>query len=123
MADNGTELQLLRTLEERLARRRAVETAIRTGQQRDAHRDALLLRDNIAEPVLRRALQIMGLYSRGVRNALEPAIRDVLFEFEIFRRASMASAYCTWRTCTSTVWTDLPRSWRSASPLSRLICA
>jgi len=82
MADNGTELQLLRTLEERLARRRAVETAIRTGQQRDAHRDALLLRDNIAEPILRRALQIMGLYCRGVRNALEPAIRDVLFEFE-----------------------------------------
>ena len=44
---NGTELQLSRTLEERLARRRAVETAIGTGQQRDAHRDALLLRDHI----------------------------------------------------------------------------
>jgi len=79
---NGTELQLSRTLEERLACRRAVETAIGTGQQRDAHRDALLLRDHITEPILRRALHIMGLYSRGVRNALEPTIRHVLFEFE-----------------------------------------
>jgi uncharacterized protein len=82
MTNNGTELQLGRSSDQRLARRRAIETAIRTGGQSNARRDSLLLRDHIAEPILRAALQIMGLYSRGVRNALEPVLRHRRFEFE-----------------------------------------
>src|SRR5262249_27691799 len=80
--DTGTELEVARNLEERLAGRRAIETALRTGWRRSAHRDVHLLRDHIAASILRTALQIMGLYDRGVRNALDPVIRHGLFEFE-----------------------------------------
>jgi uncharacterized protein len=82
MTDNRTDLQPARNLEKRLACRRAIETALRTGRRRDAHRDALLLRDHIVGPILRSALQIMGLYRRGLRNALDPVIRHLRFEFE-----------------------------------------
>jgi uncharacterized protein len=82
MTDAGTEVQLARNLEERLACRRAIETAIRTGRRRNAHRDALLLSDHITGPILRSALQVVGLYSRGLRNALDPIVRHLLFEFE-----------------------------------------
>jgi uncharacterized protein len=82
MTETGTELQVVRSLEKRLVCRRAIETALRTGRRRNAHRDALLLRDHIAGSILRTALQIMGLYDRGIRNALDPVIRHLLFEFE-----------------------------------------
>jgi uncharacterized protein len=82
MTDNRTDLQPARNLEKRLACRRAIETALRTGRRRDAHRDALLLRDHIVGPILRSALQIMGLYRRGLRNALDPVVRHLRFEFE-----------------------------------------
>jgi uncharacterized protein len=82
MTDTGTELQVAPSLEKRLACRRAIETDLRTGRRRDAHRDALLLREQIAGPILRSALQIIGLYDRGIRNALDPVIRHLLFEFE-----------------------------------------
>jgi predicted MPP superfamily phosphohydrolase len=82
MTGDATELQLARSLEERLARRRGIETALRTGQRRNAHRDALLLRDHIAGPILHAALQILGLYPRGIRNALDPVVRHLRFEFE-----------------------------------------
>jgi hypothetical protein len=83
-----------RDLENRLVRRRAVEAAFRIGRGHDAHRDSLLLRDHIEAPVLRLALQMMGLYSRGTRNALRPVVRHLRLEFESFPRASMVSAYC-----------------------------
>jgi predicted MPP superfamily phosphohydrolase len=82
MTDTGTELEVGRNLEERLVSRRAIETALQTGWRRSAHRGVHLLRDHIAASVLGTALQIMGLYDRGVRNALDPVIRHVLFEFE-----------------------------------------
>jgi len=82
MTGNGIQTHLARNLEERLAYRKAVETALRSGQQRNAHRDTLVLRDHIARPILRSALQIMGLYPRGLRNALDPVVRHLLFEFE-----------------------------------------
>jgi predicted MPP superfamily phosphohydrolase len=82
MTDTRTELEVGRNLEERLASRRAIETALRTGWRRSAHRDAHVLRDHIAASILRTALQIMGVYDRGIRNALDPVIRHVLFEFK-----------------------------------------
>jgi uncharacterized protein len=82
MNEIGVQVQLARNLEKHLACRRAIEIAIRTGRRRNAHRDALVLRDHIAEPILRAALQIMGLYARGIRNALEPVVRHLRFEFE-----------------------------------------
>ena len=71
-----------RNLEVRLVRRRAVEAAFRTGSGKNAHRDSLLLRDHIGAPVLRLALQITGLYSRGTRNTLQPVVRRRRLEFD-----------------------------------------
>src|SRR6516162_7124368 len=82
MTETGTQVHPRRRLEKRLACRRAIETAIRTGRRKNAHRDALVLRDRIAEPILRAALKITGLYSRGIRNALEPVVRYLPLEFE-----------------------------------------
>src|SRR5271167_100178 len=84
MAGYDTEIQLTRNrdLDNCLARRRAIETAFRMGRWKNAHRDSLLLRDHIAAPILRTALQITGLYSRGTRNALEPAVSQLRLEFE-----------------------------------------
>ncbi len=78
----ATQAARKRDLENRLARRRAVEAAFRIGRGKNAHRDSLLLRDHIAAPILRLALQITGLYSRGTRNALQPAARHWRLEFE-----------------------------------------
>src|SRR6266542_3444006 len=66
---------------DRWARRRSVETMRpKTGPTR-SHRDSFLLRHGITAFALRSALQITGLYSRGVRNALSPVVRDLQFEF------------------------------------------
>ena len=85
MAGYDTEIQSMRNrdLENRLARRRAIENAFRMGGWKKAHRDSLLLRDHIAAPILRAALQITGLYSRGTRNALEPTVPQLRLELEI----------------------------------------
>src|SRR6516225_8892856 len=84
MPDYKTAIQTARNrdLENRLVRRREVEAAFRIGRGHNAHRDSLPLRDHIAAPILRSALQIMGLYSRGTRNALQPVVRHLRLEFE-----------------------------------------
>ncbi|HXJ93277.1 MAG TPA: metallophosphoesterase [Terriglobia bacterium] len=82
MATSSIGLQLDRALELRLARRRAVETAFRKGSPRSAHRDSLALRERFLSVTLRAALKLTGLYSRGMRNALEPVVREVRFELE-----------------------------------------
>jgi uncharacterized protein len=74
--------QLDRPLELRLARRRAVETAFREGRPKSAHRNSLPLRERLLSATLRTALKLTGLYSRGMRNALEPVVRRVRFELE-----------------------------------------
>ncbi|HEY6292574.1 MAG TPA: metallophosphoesterase [Terriglobia bacterium] len=76
-----TEFELQRDLEKRLARRRAAEASLHEGRRKNAHQDSLLLRDHVAAPILRAALRITGLYSRGVRNALDPAVRHIRLEF------------------------------------------
>ncbi len=83
MPDYETPVQAARyrDLENRLVRRRAVEAAFRIGRGKNAHRDSLVLRGHIAGPILRLALQITGLYSRGTRNALKPAVRHLRLEF------------------------------------------
>jgi predicted MPP superfamily phosphohydrolase len=82
MAHCKIELPLTRDLEQRLARRRVMEAAVREGKRKQPHGDSLLLRDHIAAPVLRSALKMAGLYARGIRNALAPVVRHVRFEFK-----------------------------------------
>ena len=82
MRNRRAGLALSRDLEQRLARRREVEAAIRGGERMNTHREPLLLRDHVAAPILRAALQVTGLYSRGIRNALDVAVRQIRFEFE-----------------------------------------
>lgn len=81
MADCNIESPLTSDLEQRLARRRAIEAGIREGEQKLAHGESLLLRERIAAPVLRTALRMVGLYSRGLRNALTPIVRHLRFQF------------------------------------------
>jgi predicted MPP superfamily phosphohydrolase len=82
MIHGDIDFQLACDLDKRLARRRTIEAEIRAGGWKKAHRDSLLLRDQIAAPLLRTALQITGIYARGIRNALEPIVRHVRFEFD-----------------------------------------
>jgi uncharacterized protein len=82
MINSDIEVPLTCDLEKRLARRRTIESEIRAGGWKKAHRDSLLLRDQIAAPLLRAALQITGIYARGIRNALDPIVRHVRFEFD-----------------------------------------
>jgi predicted MPP superfamily phosphohydrolase len=82
MMTSSVGVQLDRPLELRLARRRAAETAFRKGRLKRAHRDSLVLRERVLSVTLRAALKLTGLYSRGMRNALEPVVREVRFELE-----------------------------------------
>jgi uncharacterized protein len=82
MITSSVGLQLDRALELRLARRRAAETAFRKGRPKSAHRDSLALRERFLSVTLRAALKLTRLYSRGMRNALEPVVREVRFELE-----------------------------------------
>jgi len=82
MGDCKLEFRLTGDLEKRLARRRAIEAATRAGRWRKANEDSFLVPDRLAAPMLRVALRMTGLYSRGVRNALEPVVRRTRFEFE-----------------------------------------
>jgi len=70
-----------RDLEGRLARRRAIEAAVRDGRIRRDH-DSFLIPDRAAAAILRVALKMAGLYSRGARNAVTPAVRHWRFEFD-----------------------------------------
>jgi uncharacterized protein len=81
MAHCNIEPPLTCDLEQRLARRRAIEGELREGNRKLAHGESLLLRDRIAAPVLRTALRTVGLYSRGLRNALAPIVRHLKFQF------------------------------------------
>ncbi|HXM20980.1 MAG TPA: metallophosphoesterase [Terriglobales bacterium] len=76
-----SEFEATHDLERRLAPRRAIEAAMRSGRWTHAHKDSLVLRDHIARPILRTALKIAGIYSRGTRNALQPVVRHLRLEF------------------------------------------
>jgi len=81
MGDHNLKFELTRDLEKHLARRRAIEADIRAGRRRKANKDLFLLSDRKAAGVLRAALRVTGLYSRGVRNALAPEVRRAQLEF------------------------------------------
>ena len=79
---SNSEFDLARELEKRLAPRRAIEAAMSSGELKHVHKDTLVMRERIARPILRGILKMSGIYSRGIRNALQPVVRNVRLEFE-----------------------------------------
>jgi len=82
MIYSDSEFEVTHDLEKRLAPRRAIEAAIRSGTWQHAHKDSLVVRERIARPILRTMLKIAGIYERGIRNALQPVVRHLRLEFE-----------------------------------------
>jgi predicted MPP superfamily phosphohydrolase len=76
-----TEFGSQQDLERRLARRRATEASHHKGVRGHGHGDFILRHHRLLEPLLRAALRVTGLYSRGARNALDPLVRRLTFEF------------------------------------------
>jgi len=71
------------TLEARLARRLAVEQHF--AELGHSYRHGSLYRwfeHNVTRPVLRLGLQAIGMYGRGLRNALSPVVRRLSLQFE-----------------------------------------
>jgi predicted MPP superfamily phosphohydrolase len=68
-------------LRRRLEARLAVEALHHKGRRAHGRGDYLLRHDRTIAPVLRTVLRMMGLYSRGVRNALNPVVRNVRINF------------------------------------------
>lgn len=81
MKDSSAHPRQTADLKRRLAQRRAIETSHHKGRKAHGHGDYLLRHDRLLAPVLRFALRTTGLYSRGVRNALSPAVRTVRYRF------------------------------------------
>ncbi|MBM3724998.1 MAG: metallophosphoesterase [Acidobacteria bacterium] len=75
-------------LEEKLARRREVEQAMRSGLRRPGHRGSFIFRfDEQLKPLIRLALQWCGMYERGLANARSPIVRQIRFEYPGLPRA------------------------------------
>jgi len=79
---SDSEFKLAHDLEKRLAPRRVIEAAMSSGELKHVHKDTLVMRERIARPILRTILQLAGIYSRGLRNALQPVVRNVRLEFQ-----------------------------------------
>lgn len=62
-------------LEQRLTCRRKAEELHRKGREAHGRGDYILRHDRLVGPVLRTALQAVGLYRRGCRNAVRPVVR------------------------------------------------
>lgn len=72
-----------RDIESRLACRRSAEALHLRHKRTSEHNDAFVLRhDRIAAVILRASLQLMGVYSRGCQNALNPIVRHLRFQFQ-----------------------------------------
>jgi predicted MPP superfamily phosphohydrolase len=82
MIHSNGEFEVTHDLERRLAPRRAIEVAMRSGKWKHAHKDSLVLRGRSTGPILRSVLKILGIYSRGTRNALQPVMRHLRLEFQ-----------------------------------------
>jgi len=82
MIHSNSEFEVTHDLEKRLAPRRAIEAAMNSGQWKHAHKDSLVMRERITRPILRSLLKIAGIYSRGIRNALQPVVQYLRLEFE-----------------------------------------
>jgi predicted MPP superfamily phosphohydrolase len=73
-------------LEAKLAKRRAVEESVSNGQPLERS-SPFLLRHNHIRPFLKAALTGLGLYERGLRNALKPQVRTVKLAFRNLPKA------------------------------------
>jgi predicted MPP superfamily phosphohydrolase len=74
-------------LEAKLARRRAAELLVSGGPLSEHPCPLLLRHDQIVRPLLKAALMGMGLYWRGLRNALKPQVRCVKLAFRDLPKA------------------------------------
>ena len=123
MIDYNSQFEVAHDLERRLAPRRAIEAAMRSGRWKHAHKDSLVLRDHITRPILRTALKIAGVYARGTRNALQLVVRHLRLEFQDLPESFTAFAYCVLQTCTSMASTVWPRSSWSVLRVCTPTCA
>ncbi len=82
MIHSNSEFDLAHDLEKRLAPRRAIEAAMNSGELKHVHKDTLVMRERIARPILRGILKAAGIYSRGIRNALQPVVRNIRLQFQ-----------------------------------------
>src|SRR5690349_10774992 len=69
------------SLKERLSRRMAVEAEWASARHVSGNCPLLLRADRITKPLLKYGLQLTGLYSRGVQNALRPVVRKLRLHF------------------------------------------
>lgn len=74
-------------LEARLARRRAIEQLVIKGPPAEHPSPFLLRHDRLVRPFLKAALMGVGLYWRGLRNALTPQVRCVKLAFRDLPKA------------------------------------
>src|ERR1700681_4713316 len=74
-------------LEARLARRRAIEQLAGSGPPSKHPSPFLLRHDRLVPPFLKAALMGVGLYWRGLRNALKPQVRCVKLAFRDLPKA------------------------------------
>ncbi len=71
-----------RSLEERLARRMAIESEnTRTGHWGRRSRFATWFERHLTKPILKFGLETAGLYSKGLGNALCPEVRDIRLHY------------------------------------------
>jgi len=69
-------------LEQRLAHRKVAELLHHKGRLARGHGDFLLRHDRVVGPLLRAALQLLRLYTRGVDNARSPVVRRLRVQFD-----------------------------------------
>jgi predicted MPP superfamily phosphohydrolase len=75
------ETSLSHDLEQRLKRRRQIEIQKDHHLTAHGHGDFFLRHERMVRALLRTALQVTGLYRRGVANALRPVVRHVRLAF------------------------------------------
>lgn len=68
-------------IERRLAPRRLIEAEHHKGRRAHGRGDFLLRHDAVVRPLVRLGLQALGLYGRGLGNALRPVVRAFRLDF------------------------------------------
>lgn len=70
-----------RDLDQRLAARRRIEALHNKGGRAHGRGDFVLRHEHLVAPAIRIALSAVGLYRRGVKNALRPVVRHLKLTF------------------------------------------
>jgi predicted MPP superfamily phosphohydrolase len=81
MLDSSSTTSVSRDLEQQLIRRRGVEARHDQHLKAHGHGDFFLRHQRVVRAVLKAALQVTGLYQRGLSNALRPIVRHLRLEF------------------------------------------